>query len=214
MAGTSKNQFLRFCLFKTLLPKTKNEQNKHMPSNLGMPATWLMSLVFHPVGTPSIILQSFIHGSIPFFDTCQVMVSRFEQGCSSLTDSPTHPPTHARTHSLTHSFPPSLLPSCNPRLGPNTISPTPDAVCPMDRTTPPGMMQWATPGPEPIPDRPALDAVGHTWTGTPYHELRCGSHRGPNRCQRECQIERIGARQNARIDARNNVRIDARQTAR
>ena len=119
MAGTSKNQFLRFCLFKTLLPKTKNEQNKHMPSNLGMPATWLMSLVFHPVGTPSIILhQSFIPGSIPFFDTCQVMVSRFEQGCSPLTDSPTplthsptHPRTHARMHAPTHARTHSLTPS-------------------------------------------------------------------------------------------------------
>ena len=191
MAGTSKNQFLRFCLFKTLLPKTKNEQNKHMPSNLGMPATWLMSLVFHPVGTPSIILhQSFIPGSIPFFDTCQVMVSRFEQGCSPLTDSPTHPlthspthpPTHARTHArthppthaLTHSFPPSLPPSSNPLLDPNTISPTPDAVCPMDRTTPPGMMQWATPGPEPYPRSPSSGCSGPHLDRTPYHELRCG----------------------------------------
>ena len=152
----------------------------------------------------------------------------FEQGCNSLTHSPTHPhtpnhplthspthppthpPTHARTHSLTHSFLPSLLPSSNARLDLNSRCSVPHGPNHTARYDAVGHAWIRTL----FPYRPALDAVGHTWTGTPYHELHCGSHRGPNTCQRECQIERIAARQNARIDAKNNVRIDARQTAR
>ena len=199
MAGTSKNQFLRFCLFKTLLPKTKNEQNKHMPSNLGMPATWLMSLVFHPVGTPSIILQSFIHGSIPFFDTCQVMVSRFEQGCSSLTDSPTHPRTHARTHSLLPAFTPAFVQptpgpehhiansGCSVPHGPNhtarydavghawtrTYPRSPSSGCSgphLDRNSISRAPLWVTPGPEQMPQR------------MPDRKNRCQTE-----CQNRCQ---------------------------